>query len=49
MFFQEAPRCRYRRSQLREAICQVRFPAILAIGAREPAEFQEAVRAAFPR
>ena len=49
MFFQEAPRCRYRKSQLREVICQVRFPAILAIGAREPAEFQEAVRAAFPR
>ena len=49
MFFQDAVRYHYQRPQLREVICQVRFPAILSIGAKEPAEFQEAVRAAFPR
>ena len=30
-------------------ICQLRFPAILSIGAREPADFQDAIRAMFPR
>lgn len=32
-----------------EAICQLRFPTILSIGAKEPAEFQEAIRAEYPR
>ena len=36
----------YGKSQLIEVICQLRFPTILS---REPADFQETVRAAFPR
>ena len=49
MFFQDAVRCRYSKPQLREVICQVRFPAILSIDSQEPAAFQEAVRGVFPR
>ena len=30
-------------------ICQLRFPAILSIGAREPVDFQDAIRSMFPR
>lgn len=47
MFSQEE-RCRYNRNQLAEVICQLRFPTILAIGAREPVDFQEAIRGVFP-
>lgn len=47
MFSQE-PRCIYRRNQLGEVICQLRFPEILAIGANLPVEFQEAIRDEFP-
>ncbi len=39
----------YTVNPLIEVICQLRFPAILSIDAREPAEFQETVRDAFPR
>ena len=39
----------YGKSQLIEVICQLRFPTILSIDTREPADFQETVRAAFPR
>lgn len=39
----------YARPPLVEAICQLRFPTILSIGAKEPAEFQEAIRAEYPR
>ena len=39
----------YARPPLVETICQLRFPTILSIGAKEPAEFQEAIRADFPR
>lgn len=49
MFYQDAVRYHYSKSQLREVICQVRFPSILSIGVNEPAEFQEAIRAEFPR
>lgn len=49
MFFASYDRYRYARSPLVEVICQLRFPAILSIGAKEPAEFQEAVRRDFPR
>jgi len=49
MFHQDAVRYHYSTPQLREVICQVRFPAILSIGTTEPAEFQEAIRAEFPR
>ena len=39
----------YGKSQLIEVICQLRFPTILSIDTREPADFQEPVREAFPR
>lgn len=48
MFSQEE-RCVYTNHQLMDVICQLRFPTILAVGAREPVEFQEAVRSVFPR
>lgn len=48
MFSQEE-RCVYSNHQLMDVICQLRFPTILAVGAREPVEFQEAVRSVFPR
>ena len=37
-----------RKNQLGEVICQLRFPTILSIGAKEPAEFQDSIRAMFP-
>lgn len=49
MLFSDRPRQHYARSALREVICQLRFPAILSIGANEPAAFQEAIRHVFPR
>lgn len=39
----------YARPPLAEVICQLRFPTILSIGAKEPAEFQEAIRGEYPR
>lgn len=48
MFSQE-PRCLYRRNPLGEVICQLRFPEILAIGAKLPVDFQEAIRDEYPR
>lgn len=39
----------YGKPQLIEVICQLRFPTILSIDTREPADFQETIRAAFPR
>lgn len=49
MLFSDHPRVHYEKPQLAEVICQLRFPAILAIGSREPVDFQEAVRGMFPR
>lgn len=49
MLFSDHPRVHYDKPQLAEVICQLRFPAILSIGSREPVDFQEAVRAMFPR
>ena len=49
MLFSDQPRTHYGHPQLREVVCQIRFPSILAISAKEPAAFQEAVRHAFPR
>lgn len=49
MLFSEYTRFQYARSPLIEVICQLRFPAILSINTKEPAEFQEAVRRDFPR
>lgn len=47
--FSNSERCRYRQHQLAEVICQFRFPEILAISANPPVDFQEAIRAEFPR
>jgi len=49
MLFADASRYSYANSPLIEVICQLRFPTILSIGASEPAQFQEAIRADFPR
>ena len=49
MLLSDAERCRYETSTLHEVICQLRFPAILSINTREPADFQEEVRSLFPR
>ena len=48
MFSQES-RCIYAKNQLLEVICQLRFPDILKIEAKEPFEFQDAVRADYPQ
>lgn len=42
-------RCIYRRHQLGEVVCQLRFPEILSIGANLPAQFQELIRYEFPQ
>lgn len=47
--FSNHERCRYRNHQLAEVICQFRFPEILAISAKPPVDFQEAIRADFPQ
>ena len=49
MLYSDHPRVHYGKPQLAEVICQLRFPAILSIGAREPVDFQDAVRGMFPR
>lgn len=49
MLYSDQPRTHYEKSQLAEVVCQLRFPAILSIGNREPVDFQEAVRGVFPR
>ena len=47
--FSTEERCIYEKNQLVEVICQLRFPEILTIGANLPVDFQEAIRAEFPR
>lgn len=47
--FYETDRVVYGKPQLMEVVCQLRFPTILSISAKEPAEFQELIRSAFPR
>lgn len=47
--FLDRDRYLYRKPQLVEVICQLRFPTILSISAREPADFQEAIRDNFPQ
>lgn len=47
--FYETDRVVYAKPQLLEVICQLRFPTILSISAKEPAEFQELIRGEFPR
>ena len=46
--FSNEDRCLLRNNQLGEVICQLRFPEILIIGTKPPAEFQEAIRSQFP-
>jgi len=46
--FSTEPRVVYRKNQLGEVICQLRFPEILAIAAKPPVDFQEAIRADYP-
>lgn len=38
----------YEKHQLIETICQLRFPPILSIDAKEPADFQDTIRGEFP-
>ena len=47
--FSHDERCIYRHNPIADVICQLRFPEILTIGANLPVEFQEAIRAEFPR
>ena len=47
--FSGEPRCVYAHNPLMEVICQLRFPEILKIEAKEPYEFQDAVRAQYPQ
>ena len=47
--FTDRERYLYHKRQLVEVICQLRFPTILSISAREPADFQEAIRGDFPQ
>ena len=46
--FSTETRCIYRKNQLAEVICQLRFPEILTIETNIPAQFQEAIRGDFP-
>ncbi len=47
--FSKAPRCQYAHNQLADVICQLRFPEILTINTTPPANFQEEIRAEFPK
>lgn len=47
--FSNEERVQYAKPQIMEVICQLRFPTILSIGAREPADFQDRIRGVFPR
>lgn len=47
--FSNEPRLIFQNNPLGEVICQLRFPEILTIEANVPAQFQEAIRADFPR
>lgn len=47
--FSNEERCIYRKNQLAEVVCQLRFPEILTIQANLPADFQEAIRDEFPQ
>lgn len=47
--FSREERVFYKKNQLGEVICQLRFPEILTIEANVPVDFQEAIRDEFPR
>ena len=40
MLFSDRPRAHYQNPPVHEAICQLRFPTILSINQKEPADFQ---------
>lgn len=46
--FSKEKRIQYKRNQLGEVVCQLRFPEILTIEANAPVDFQEAIRDQFP-
>lgn len=46
--YSSEPRVKYRKNQLGEVVCQLRFPQILTIETNIPADFQEAIREEFP-
>ena len=48
MFFKGA-HCQYKKNQLVDVICQLRFPQILSINANLPVAFQEAIREYYPK
>lgn len=48
MPFPESPRVIFQKNPLVEVICQLRFPPILEIGTRDPADFQNAIRSEYP-
>jgi len=48
MVFTESQRVVFNKNPLVQVICQLRFPPILSIVSREPADFQEKVRATHP-
>ena len=48
MPFPASERVVYERNPLEQVICQLRFPSILKIVSREPAEFQDLVREKYP-
>ncbi len=47
--FSTETRCIYRKNQVAEVICQLRFPDILTINANQPAVFQDLIRDEFPQ
>ena len=49
MISSDGNRYAYGKSQLVEVICQLRYPTILSIETKEPADFQETIRDVFPR
>jgi uncharacterized protein (TIGR04255 family) len=49
MLFSDKDRLRLDRNQIAQTICQIRFPPILSIGAKEPVRFQEKIRREYPQ
>ena len=47
--FNDFERVQYEKAPLLEVICQLRFPKILSISAKEPVDFQELIRSKYPR
>ena len=47
--FSSEKRCILKNNQLAEVICQLRFPEILMINEKAPAQFQEAIRSEYPQ